>query len=799
MIESKFIEQIAKEVSAEPAQVSAVIELIDNGSAIPFVKKYRKDLTGNLNEQTLTQILERNQDFKNLTNRREAILVAISKQGMLDDEEKKLIDSCLGPMELEDNLLPFKSRRSRATVAIERGLEPLAKFLLDQKAGDTSLEEYAKTFQKPEKSIATAEDALKGARFILAEGFAYDIKVRRELRRNYIENGVLKVRATKNSDGKKSKFSEFFDHSEKVSKIQAQSFLAIQRGVREGALRMSVENDDEKIVNGLLSRCLKEPGSEFEPHLRLAVEEAYRNHLKPALESDSITWARNRSNREAVRVFCENARNILTSSIAGKIPVIGITIGQKSNLSIAALDGDGSILESVILDIKDIDNLDDSAKSAMKEIIEKHKAFSIVIGSNPGSRKIAKVVNEVLAEFETKQKFCVIISELASNVQSGSRASREEFPNLERGARRAVSLGRRLQDPLLELVKIDPRNIGVGAYHHDVSQKLLRESLARTVVSCVSKVGVDVNTAPASLLRYVAGMQMGTAQNIVVFRTENGKIRSREQLLEIDGIGPKVFEQCAGFMRVYEGDKPLDATAIHPETYPLVDKIAADNNVAVGDLIRKTELINKIEFEKYESESVSKRTLSMVRRELKRPSEDPRPHFKTPRFLEGVNTIDDLKEGVETEGIVTNVTDFGAFVDVGVTQDGLVHLSEIANRFVRDPREAVKVGDVVRVKVIKVDKETPRISLSMKAVAPKRVKKPARQQSARGDHDDSAKPKARTPRRRPDGEGTKARSKTSRPHSKRKSHKPQKHVEESAAFNTLLADQLAALKGKLGS
>ncbi len=827
MIEARYVQRIAEDVSATPEQVSVAIQLLEDGATLPFVARYRKDATGCLDEASLEKITAGNAYFTALQERRKAVLESIAKQGKLTNELRERLENCEEQAGLEDLYLPYKRKqRTKATLAREQGLVPLADFLWQQAPGSQSIEECAGTFVKPEKALNTVEEALDGARSILAERIALDADVRRSLRERMINEGRVFAKATKNAEGKKTKFEAYYDFSEPVAKIPSHRFLAVLRGSKEGVLRMGLALDDDRILADMLAPVLKEPGSPFEPEIRRIMEQAYTQQLRPAIERDVLGLVRHKAEDDAVQVFRANAENLLLAPPAGALTIIGMNPGTKTGCKVAAVDRTGAFLESVTIFPTGTKEQTEEAEKILLALIQKHQVQAVAIGNGATARDIASFVRGILKNVTGQDVFSVLVNDAGIAVYSGSKMAREEFPNMDATARGAISIARRLQDPLAELVKIDPRSIGVGQYQHDVNQKRLREGLYRTVVSCVNHVGVDLNAASIALLRYVSGVQLGTAQAIVGFRDQAKGFRSREQLLSVDGVGPKLFEQCAGFLRVNDGEDVLDGTAIHPEAYPVVAAIAERLGVEVERLLGNTEVLEGLDMTSFISGNIGPAALEDIRSELIKPGRDPRTEFKVPDFLEGVETVSDLEEGMEMEGVVTNVTDFGAFVDVGVHQDGLVHLSELANRFVEDPRKIVKVGEVVKVKVIKVDRETPRISLSMKALEPapprKSTRRPRRHkhvppteqaQPASGQErsvrDEAGPRRQRDERRRPPsprserdgGRGPRGRRGRRGGPKQGTRNAPRNHQSGATEgpLNTALAEQLAALKDKFDS
>ncbi|MCL4692450.1 MAG: RNA-binding transcriptional accessory protein [Candidatus Hydrogenedentes bacterium] len=830
MIDEKYLRLIADEVEVQVQQAAKAIELLTGGATIPFIARYRKDVTGGLREDQLERIEKRNEYFVSLTARKSYVLETIAKQGKLTEELRIAIDRCMDKTELEDLYLPYKkARRTKATVAREKGLTPLADFLWSQELAEQSIEAVAATFAKPEKAVPSAEDALEGARHILAERVSVDRDAREFLRNHMLNSGAIAAYPTKNCEGKHTKFEAYYEFREPVDKIPSHRFLAVHRGAKEGFLRMELAVDDAALKSELVSRYLKSADSPFAEQIKLVVDDAYDRLLRPAIENEVIGHVRDRADEEAIRVFRENAQNLLLSAPAGALRVIGVDPGMRTGCKLAVVDSTGQFLESATIYPTPPQNDVENAEKVLLALLEKYDAKAVAIGNGTGSREAARFVKQALAKIGDKGAFLVLVNEAGASVYSASKIAREEFPDLDVTVRGAISIARRLQDPLAELVKIEPRHIGVGQYQHDVSQKSLREGLQRTVEYCVNQVGVDLNTASAPLLRYISGIQTDTATNIIEFRTKSGGFKSRTQLMEVNGVGPRVFEQCAGFLRVSGGENPLDATGIHPEAYPVVERIAEGLGIPVPELIRNSDGLIKMDLSNFQTEVIGSITLDDIRHELMKPGRDPRTEFRIPKFLDGVDSVQDLEEGMEIEGVVTNVTDFGAFVDIGVHQDGLVHLSELANRFVRDPRDIVKVGEIVKVKVIKVDKDQPRISLSMKALLPAEPKPERPRRPARPPRTDEAAASDRRPEqadrkdrdRRPRNEDRAGdgRPRSARPDKSRdrdrdrgesrqggrggKGGKPRpsapRNVDDGALHNTQLADQLAALRSMLGS
>jgi len=735
MIEAKYIERIATELSLKPEQVSAAIALFEAGATIPFVARYRPDATDGLTEPQLEAVAERNNYFIGVMNRCKAILDALAKHETLTDGLREQIANAYDKSELEDLFLPHKSRRpTRAAIAENQGLVPLADFILKQLPGLQTVEDFADAFVKPEAGVSSPQEAFEGALYVLVERFAMDPETRRLVRGRMFEKGKVTARPTKNAEGKKTKYSAYYEFSEPLSKIPSHRLLAVLRGAKEGVLRVDVTLDDDKLIEKIVGRYVTDPTSPFEPYIRLAVREAYQRHMRPALEGEAMDLLRKKADSEAIMVFRENARNLLLAPPARNTAVIGAVPGPDSVCKLAVVTKDGVFAEHQTVFL----NAEEAAQAALLALVKEYDAYGIVVANGKGAMETARLAKKVLGTLDNERAFVVTLNAGPSAGYATSRLGREELPDVETPVREAVSLARRVQDPLAELVKVEPRAIGVGQYQHDVNQKQLREGLQRTMVSCVSHVSVDLNRASAALLRYVCGMQLGTAQNIVAAREAAGGFKSRRQLLEVDGIGPKVFEQCAGFLHIADGENPLDRTAVHPEAYGVVEQMAAALGLSVAELLGNRDVLAKADLAPLATDAVGPRALECIRQALMAPGRDPRGAYKAPRLVEGVASLDDLKDGQEVEGVVTNVTNFGAFVDVGVQQDGLVHLSELSNRFVKDPREVIGIGEVVKVKVLKVDKDPPRISLSIRALMPPPPKRQPRKRPPRPPAGDKA-------------------------------------------------------------
>ncbi|HTS63289.1 MAG TPA: Tex family protein [Candidatus Acidoferrales bacterium] len=709
---------IAKLLNVPLKGMAAVIELLDGGATVPFIARYRKEVTGNLDEVQIRDIQEKLEYFRELDDRRETVLASVAEQGKLTPELKARIEAAMEKTELEDLYLPFKpKRRTKASIAREKGLEPLAQFLWDQ-TGTTPVAELAATFGLP------AEEALEGARHILAEWISDNADYRKAVRGMMMAEGRVVSRAIEGVEDPEGKFKMYADYSEPAAKIPSHRMLAIRRGAKEGFLTFEIELEKMQPIAYLRGKVIKVPG-EWVEHLAAAIEDSYERLLNPSIQTEVRLELKDRSDEEAIKVFRENLENLLLAPPAGMMTVLAIDPGIRTGCKLAVVDDTGKLLEHAVMYPFEPRNDLAGAVKTMAGLVARHNVRAIAIGNGTASRETAGLVQDFLRQAKLTSVFSVTVSESGASVYSASEIARQEFPDLDLTVRGAISIARRLQDPLAELVKVDPKSIGVGQYQHDVDQRRLKQSLDATVESCVNRVGVDLNTASWALLRYVAGINERTAQKIVEYRNEHGKFRSRVSLKAVPGFGPKTFEQAAGFLRIRGGENPLDVTAVHPESYAVVERIAESLGVTVPELIGKPELIERVKLESFATESVGMYTLGDIREELRKPGRDPRAQFVAPKWREDVKEIADLKPGMTMEGVVTNVTRFGAFVDVGVHQDGLVHVSELANRYVKDASEVVKAGQIVKVQVLNVDAKAKRIALSMKALeAPATQQKP---------------------------------------------------------------------------
>jgi protein Tex len=699
----------------------ATVELLDEGSTVPFIARYRKEATGNLDEVQIRAIEERLLYFRELVSRKETILASIQEQGKLTDELKARIEQILDKSDLEDLYLPYKpKRRTKAMIAREKGLEPLAAYLWNQEPAGTPLETFAASFVDPEKGVASVEEALEGARHILAETISDDADIRKLLRRAMFEEGVIVSQKTTDAVDEQLKFKMYYDYREPVKQIPSHRMLAIRRGETENVLYFVIELDPQRPLDLIKSKIHKQPG-DWTPQLNLAAEDAWKRLLNSSITGEVRLELKQRADTDAIQVFRENLQNVLLAPPAGQLGVLGIDPGIRTGCKIAVVDDTGKFLEHGVIYPFQPKNDVSGAERTLKALISKHHVRAIAIGNGTASRETQALVREFLRKEGLTSVFCVTVNESGASIYSASDIARQEFPDLDLTVRGAISIARRLQDPLAELVKLDPKSIGVGQYQHDVDQHHLHKSLEAVIESCVNRVGVDLNTASWALLRYVAGLNERTAQKIVEFRNEHGRFRSRVQLNAVPGIGPKTFEQAAGFLRIRHGDQPLDMTAVHPESYHVVEQIARGLNVPVEQLIGQPALLEKVD---KSGVAAGVYTLNDVLEELRRPGRDPRDQFLAPSFKDDVKEIGDLQEGMALEGVVTNVTKFGAFVDVGVHQDGLVHISELSDRYIKEPADVVKVGQIVKVRVLSADTNTKRIALSMKAPGPKPAQGP---------------------------------------------------------------------------
>lgn len=709
MTDLAHIAKISAELEIRREQTSAVIALLDDDATIPFIARYRKEATGSLDEVVIGNIRDRIGQLRELDKRRAAILKSLEERELLTEELERQVNGAETMAGLEDIYLPYRpKRRTRATIAKERGLEPLAEILFVQDDGDP--QELAKPFVDPEKEVPTVDDALAGARDIIAEWVSDDANARGRLRELYTENGTIRSEVIADKEEEGAKYKDYFKWEELLSKTPSHRLLAMRRGETDGILRLHVEAPDAEALT-ILEEIFIAADHEVSEQVRLAVNDSYKRLLAPALATEMRTESKKKADSEAIRVFARNMRELLMTPPLGRKRILAIDPGFRTGCKVVCLDAQGQLLENATVFPHNSDNERRQAGDKITELCRKHEIEVIAIGSGTAGRETVDFIREAgLPEHIAVE----MVNESGASVYSASEVAREEFPDYDVTVRGAVSIGRRLMDPLAELVKIDPKAIGVGQYQHDVDQTALKQALDDTVMSCVNAVGVELNTASKELLSYVSGLGPYLARNIVLYRNEHGPFRSREELMEISRLGPKAFEQAAGFLRIADAENPLDRTGVHPESYAVVNKMAADLGCSVNDLIEDEDLRSRIDLQRYVSDRIGMPTLQDILGELARPGRDPRPQYESFSFDDSVKTLADLKVGMKLNGIVTNVTAFGAFVDIGVHQDGLVHVSEMAERYVKDPNEFVRVRQKVSVTVIGVDLDRGRISLSMR-------------------------------------------------------------------------------------
>lgn len=705
---------IAQSLQVPLKGLVATAELLDEGATVPFIARYRKEVTGNLDEVQIRAIEEKLLYFRELISRKETILASIQEQGKLTDELKARIEATLEKSELEDLYLPYKpKRRTKAMIAREKGLEPLATYLWQQEATGTPLDEFAATFVNAEAGVATVEEALEGARHIVAETISDDADIRGLLRRVMFDEGVVVSRKAMDAVDEEQKFTMYYDYREPVKQIPSHRMLAIRRGEASSVLYFVIELEPARALDLIRGKVHKQPG-DWTAQLNLAIEDAWKRLLNTSITSEVRMELKQRADTEAIAVFRDNLQNLLLAPPVGQLAVLGLDPGIRTGCKIAVVDDTGKFVGHDVIYPFQPKNDVAGAERTLKALIAKHNVRAIAIGNGTASRETDAFVREFFRKEGLSSVFSVTVNESGASIYSASDIARQEFPDLDLTVRGAISIARRLQDPLAELVKLDPKSIGVGQYQHDVDQNHLGKSLQVVIESCVNRVGVDLNTASWALLRYVAGINERTALKIVEYRNENGRFRSRVQLNAVPGIGPRTFEQAAGFLRIRGGEQPLDASAVHPESYPVVEQIAKSLNVPVTQLLEQPALLEKVD---KSALTAGVYTLNDILQELRKPGRDPRDKFVAPAFKETVKEIADLQPGMTLEGVVTNVTKFGAFVDVGVHQDGLVHISELANRYIKEPSDVVKVGQIVQVHVLNADPKTKRIALSMKTKA----------------------------------------------------------------------------------
>lgn len=708
--------QLIEDFKFQPSQVQNTISLFDEGATVPFIARYRKERTGSLDEIQIRDLLHKYTYYKELDERRSTILESIRSQDKLTPDLEKRINETLSKTELEDLYLPYKPKRTtRATKAKDAGLEPFSHWLAELQDSQADILIKATEFINKEKGYDTPEKVLAGARDILAEELSDNADIRKWMRELAIEEGFILSEVKKDYEGKKTKFEMYYNYKEKVSSLPSHRTLAMLRGEREKVLRLSLLIPEESAKNHLTKQLIKFPQSTAAQQLQLVVEDCFNRLLLPATETEIRKELRDKADSEAIKVFGENLEGLLLSPPAGRKAVIGVDPGFRTGCKLAVIDDTGKFVEHATIYPNPPQKNSDEASAVILSYCQKYDIRLIAIGNGTASRETDEFVKGVIKNIPTeKRPVSVVVSESGASIYSASDVAIKEFPDLDLTVRGAISIARRLQDPLSELVKIDPKSIGVGQYQHDVNQTRLKNSLDEVVESCVNRVGVDVNLASVELLKYVSGLNRLIASNIVLHRNQHGAFDSRASLLKVPGMGEKKFQLAAGFLRIPGSSNPLDNSSVHPERYELVNKMADELKTNVHHLIGNSTLIRSIDKNRFVSDEAGLPTIEDILLELVKPGRDPREEFRYAKFDESVMEISDLKEGMLLEGTVTNVTNFGAFVDIGVHQDGLVHISELADKYVDDPRKVVKVGQVVKVKVLKVEQELKRIALSMK-------------------------------------------------------------------------------------
>jgi protein Tex len=755
VLEDRFVEIVAAEVGCRPQQVRAAAELFAEGATVPFVARYRKEVTGGLEDVQLETLAKRREYFLELAERRDAVLLSIGEQGKLTPELEAAVRATASKQELEDLYLPFKpKRRTRAQIAREKGLEPLADAVLAEARGTSRPEELAAPFVDAEKGVEDAAAALSGARDILAERLAEKPEHRADLRRAFAGEAVLRVQVLpgKDKEADAAVYRDYFDHSEPARSVPSHRLLAILRGEREGFLLTDLQLDDERQVRELESSWGLPLGTPCGREVAAATADGYKRLLRPSIANEVRTDLREHADAEAIAVFRANLEALLLQAPLGLLPVMGLDPGLRTGCKLAVVDGTGRVVATDI--IHAVPPHADPARAAatVVRLVREHGVHAIAVGNGTAGRETELFARGAVREAGFDKVIVAIVPETGASVYSASGVAREELPDLDVTLRGAVSIARRLQDPLAELVKIEPRSLGVGQYQHDVDQKALERELDTAVEGAVNRVGVELNTASAALLRRVSGLSERLARAVVAHRDQNGPFRSRKALLKIAGFGPKTFELSAGFLRLRDGEHALDRTAVHPERYSVVERMASDLAVPVGQLVGNPALVAQLDFGRFanDDEGLGRFTLADIRAELERPGRDPRPEFRTPEWRADVTSVKDLEVGMVLEGRVSNVTNFGAFVDIGVKRDGLVHVSELSHRFVKDPREAVQVGQIVRVKVMEVDRERERIALSIKALeTPVQASRPPQRTGSPGRTGDARPAPRQDPRPEP--------------------------------------------------
>ncbi len=714
----KIFKKIAEELNIREEQVEKTVNLIDEGNTIPFIARYRKEVTGNLSDEVLRSLEERLKYLRNLEARKEEIIRLIDEQGKLTDELTIKIASTMVLSELEDIYRPYKpKKRTRATIAKEKGLEPLSEIIYNQEE-KKSIYEIAKEYINEEKGVTTEDEAIQGALDIIAENIADDADYRKRIKSFCFREAVISSKAT--NEEEKSAYETYYEFSEPILRIPSHRILAINRGEKEEFLKVKIDKPEEKILDYLRKQIIKDYKSQYNEMLANTIEDAYKRLIEPSIEREIRSDLTERSEEKAIKVFGKNAKQLLLQPPIKEMIVMGFDPAYRTGCKIAVIDKTGKLLDTVTVYPTEPQNDVEGAKKILKGLIEKHNVNMIAIGNGTASRESENFVSNMIKEID-KEIYYAIVSEAGASVYSASKLATEEYPDINVSLRGAISIARRLQDPLSELVKIDPKAIGVGQYQHDVNQKKLSESLTGVVEDAVNSVGVDVNTATPSLLSYVSGINNTIAKNIVKYRDENGEIKQRKDLLKVPKLGQAAYKQCAGFIRVFNGNNPLEITGVHPESYEATEKLLTKLGYSVENLTEKSKIdalkndLSKIDVSKIAEElNIGTLTLKDIIDELSKPGRDPREDLPKPILRSDVLKFEDLQEGMTLTGTVRNVIDFGAFIDVGVKHDGLVHISQMTDRYIKSPSEVVSVGDIVKVRVIGIDREKQKVSLSMK-------------------------------------------------------------------------------------
>lgn len=707
IINTVHAERIAQELNINRKQAASTMQLLGEGSTVPFISRYRKEVTGNLDEVQIASIQDLKKKFEEIDQRREFIIKTITEQEKMTPELLEKLQSTWTLSTLEDIYLPYKpKRKTRAVMAIEKGLEPLAKTIFEQGAGDPEV--LAATFLN--EQVASSDEALKGARDIIAEWINEDAVLRDKLRNLFTKEALLKSFVVTGKEEEGQKYKDYFTFDEPFAKCPSHRVLAVFRGEAEGILYSSIQPKEEDALDTIKKQFVQN-NTPFAQQVQLAGTDAYKRLLKPSLENEMRALAKERADAEAIEVFAENLRQLLLAAPLGMKPVLAIDPGYRTGCKVVALDAQCNLLANDVIYPLEKNYKQEEAKHLIETWVKKYDIAAIAIGNGTAGRETESFVRNI--SFENRV-LVFMVSESGASVYSASEAAREEFPEYDVTVRGAISIGRRLMDPLAELVKIDPKSIGVGQYQHDVNQTQLKQSLDRVVISCVNKVGVNLNTASKHLLAYISGLGPSLAENIIKFRKENGPFKSRKELMKVPRLGEKAFEQCAGFLRIPDAQNPLDNSAVHPERYPVVEKMADDLKADVASLIQQQELRKKIQLRQYVNEEVGLLTLEDIMKELEKPGRDPRDEISVFEYDPNISKIEDLAPGMILPGVVTNITAFGAFVDIGVKQDGLVHISHLSTNYISNPNEAVKLQQKVKVKVLEVDIARKRISLSIK-------------------------------------------------------------------------------------